>query len=506
MRKRRFIKNALLLTITGLILRFVVVFFRIWLSNLIGAEGMGLYQVIISVHVFASAFAASGLMTAVTRQVADRLSVNDKKGAIRAFRMSVLLTLLVAFLSLIIIFIFAEQIAVLFIKDIRAVPALKTLSFSLPFMGVASCFKGYFLARRNAKRPSAALILEQAVRILLVFVLCKEAIKISLSYAAAAVLLADCISEAVSMLYMAIGYYKDKKAIKNNSKTERYIKILKENLRISMPITAGKYLATFLRTVENILMPQSLAKYTSSYKSSLSQFGMIKGMALPILFFPASLLNSITTLLIPEVSEAKANNDYKTIKNAVIKSFQIALCSAYIIGGIFLINAKELGVLIYSSEEVGYLIKALAPLVPIMYLDSMADGLLKGLDKQNNTLVHGLIDSVFRISFIYFLVPSFGMKAFLGIMFISNILTCSLNSITLLKHSKVKFDLNGWVIKPIFSLIISLSLSYLLMIPFKNLPNLIFILLFSTLSIIIYIVLLYYLKVFTKNQVSSLYK
>ena len=141
-----------------------------------------------------------------------------------------------------------------------------------------------------------------------------------------------------------------------------------------------------------------------------------------------------------------------------------------------------------------------------MYLDSMADGLLKGLDKQNNTLVHGLIDSVFRISFIYFLVPSFGMKAFLGIMFISNILTCSLNSITLLKHSKVKFDLNGCVIKPIISLIISLSLSYLLMIHFKNLPNLIFILLFSTLSIIIYIVLLYYLKVFTKNQVSSLYK
>lgn len=506
LRKTTFIKNALFLTVTSLILRFVGVVLRIWLSGILGAEGMGLYQLIISVYVLFSAFAAGGLTTAVTRQVADRLSFNDKKGAKRAMGVSVALTLFVALLSVVIIYAFSNEIACYFIKDIRAEAALKTLCLGLPFMGVASCFKGYFLARRKASKPSFALILEQAVRIVLIIVLVSGASNLSLSAACATVLLCDGISEGASCLYLYFCYLKDKKILRGGGQQIRFKFLLKENLRISVPITAGKYLSTFLRTVENILVPQNLARYTDSYAKSLEQFGMIKGMALPIMFFPASLLSSITTLLIPEISQAKAKGDKTTIQKAVGKSFKITLYSSYILSGIFFVLAKRLGVLIYKSEEVGFLIKALSPLVPVMYLDSMADGLLKGLDRQNNTLLHSFIDSMLRITLILIFVQYFGMFAFLSIMFISNFLTCFLNGHKLVKDTGIKLSFKNLFLKPIIFTALSISFCYFVLLPLKNIANILYVAVFIVFSVLTYVLLLFFGKLLTKKQIFALYK
>lgn len=504
--KKTFIKNAFLLTVTSLILRFIGVFFRVWLSRTIGAEGMGLYQLIISVYVLASAFAAGGLTTAVTRQVTDRLCKNDAKGAKRALLTSVILTLFVAGVSTAIICGFSNKIAVFLIKDARAESALKTLCIGLFFMGVSSCFKGYFFGRRKAMSPSLALILEQLVRITLIFIFVPNAAKISLSHACSMVLFCDGISEGASCLYLYISYLCDKRHLKGGGKALGFREILKENLHISLPITAGKYLSSFLRTVENLLVPQHLAKYTSSYTKSLEQFGMIKGMALPILFFPASLLNSITTLLIPEVSEAKALGKTATVQKAVIKSFKITLYSAYIIAAFFLMNAQKIGVIIYKSQEVGFLIRALSPLVPIMYLDSMADGLLKGLDRQNSTLLHSFVDSILRIALILLFVQFFGMTAFLAIMYFSNLLTCFLNVRKLLSDTGVRFDLSCIVIKPLIFTVISAVLPYILLSFLPTVSGVLYLIIFSALAGLIYLILLFAAKLVTKGQFLSIYK
>ena len=506
MRKKRFLKNAFLLTATSLLLRAIGVFFRVWLSRVIGAEGMGLYQLVISVYVLASAFAAGGLTTAVTRQVADRLCIGDAKGAKRAVFVSVILTLFIALLTTLLICFFAEEIADFALKDNRAIPALKTLCLGLPFMGIASCFKGYFLARRRAESPSVALVLEQVVRIGLIFIFLSNHQGFSLSYACAVVLFCDGVSEGASCLYLFISYLLDKKRLKGGAKPIKFMALLKENLHISVPITAGKYLSTFLRTVENLLVPQNLAKYTASYKQSLEQFGMIKGMALPILFFPASLLNSITTLLIPEVSQAKAVGNLKTVKKAVIKSFKITLFSSFLLGGIFLFNAQKLGVIIYKSEQVGYLIKALSPLLPVMYLDSMADGLLKGLDYQKATLKHSFVDSILRIFFILIFVRFFGMLGFLGIMYFSNCLTCFLNLRKLLKVTNVKVELKRVVVLPLIFALISLFSAYFLLLPFANISPLLYLVVFTVLSSFFYLFLLSCKRLVTKKQVLECFR
>ena len=165
MRKFTFIKNAAILTATALILRTLGIFFRIYMSNTIGAEGMGLYQLIFSVYVLAAAFASGGISTAVTRLCTDELACGSKKSTIKILRKALILTAVVSILSMLLVFFFADTISSLFLQDMRAAPALRILCPSLPFMGISSCLRGYFIARRKTGNPSAAQIFEQLVRI-----------------------------------------------------------------------------------------------------------------------------------------------------------------------------------------------------------------------------------------------------------------------------------------------------------------------------------------------------
>ena len=167
-----FLKNAAILTVTSLILRTIGIFFRIYMSNKIGAEGMGLYQLIVSIYVLGATFATSGISTAVTRLVADELVRGIASSVRRILRRSIALSLILGVASTAIIYGGAELISVYWIKDIRATSALRVLSFSLPSMGISSCLRGYFIARRRVAVSSRAQLLEQAVRIgIVVFLL-----------------------------------------------------------------------------------------------------------------------------------------------------------------------------------------------------------------------------------------------------------------------------------------------------------------------------------------------
>ena len=179
MRKTKviFIKNALILTVTGLIIRFIGMFFRVWLAGAVGAEGMGLYSQVFSFYMLASAFASAGINTAVTRMVSEELAVGNHSATKTVIFKCIAVCLTIAFGSALLIFFGSDFLANTVIGDPRASGALKTLTLSLPFMGMSSCFKGYFIARKKAAPASSSQIFEQLARILLVFLLVTKTAK-----------------------------------------------------------------------------------------------------------------------------------------------------------------------------------------------------------------------------------------------------------------------------------------------------------------------------------------
>lgn len=492
MKKVLFIKNAVILTVTALILRMIGIFFRVWLADSIGAEGMGLYQVIFSVYVLASTFATSGISTAVTRMVTERLSVGDKYGARRILIISCALSVFCAAVTSAIIISFAEPIAKYLISDIRATQSLRILCLSLPFMGACSCIRGYFLARRSSVPPSVCQIAEQIVRMTVIVFLIKKYAHLGLSATSAAVLAGDSVSEAASCLLIWLFYKFDFKKLKQKqTQGLGKRKSLSELLRISVPISAGRYLHTALRTAENLITPLCLSKYSSSKTSALEQFGMIKGMALPLLLFPASLLSSVSTLLIPEITESVSNKNDNSVKKAVERVFSVTSVTSFLISGVFFALAYPLGKLVYDSAEVGYLIRALSPLIPFMYIDLIADGILKGLDKQNFLFKSNVADSLGRVILVIILVPKFGMLGFLGIMFFSNLFTSILSVIKIVKSVKIKFDFKKYFLKPLFAVFTAAMLSNSFCKFTQNINILYIILTLGSMTILYFVVIIF---------------
>lgn len=446
-----FLKNAAILTVTSLILRTVGMFFRVYMSGKIGAEGMGLYQLVFSIYVLGATFATSGISTAVTRLVADELVRGTARTVRRILWRSVLLSLIIGVASTAIIYAGAEIISVYWIKDIRAVPALRMLSLSLPSMGVSSCLRGYFIARRRVAGNSRAQLIEQAVRIAVVVLLIDRFAEQGLAMACLAVMIGDTLAEWVSCGSLALGYALDRRRVTkelSGRQTASVHSVIKSVLAIAAPITAGRYLNTILRTIENILVPNSIATYSGSQAQGLSEFGALKGMALPLIFFPASFLSAMSTLLIPEISSANALHKQEKINSAVDKALHITLLSSILIGTVFLVFSRELGLLLYNSTDVSLYLRVLAPLTPIMYTESIVDGMLKGLNQQTCSLKYSVADSSIRIVLILLLVPRLGMGGFLFIMVISNVLTSFLNLHRLLKVTGMSIPWERWVLRP----------------------------------------------------------
>ena len=127
LKKTIFIKNALILTASSLILRFIGIIFKVWLAKDIGSEGMGLYQLVFSVYVLATTFAISGTSTAVTRLVAEELALGSKRGVLKILWRAVLVTLVIAIFSMLVLYLGAEFIAKTLLSDMRTLPALKIL-------------------------------------------------------------------------------------------------------------------------------------------------------------------------------------------------------------------------------------------------------------------------------------------------------------------------------------------------------------------------------------------
>jgi len=450
---RLFVKNAAILTVTSLLLRGIGMYFRIWVSALVGAEGMGLYQLILSVYVLASGFASSGITVAVTRMTADELACGTRASLRGVLRRCVILSLAMGLLSALALGLLAQPVGSGWLSDSRSVVPVRIMALALPFMSISCCLRGYFTARRRAGVPSAAQMAEQLSRIALAVWLLKLWLPGGVEWACIAIMTADVISEGCGCLYVVIAYLLDRRR-QSDAGTHPFVPSFRVNRaiwEIAAPITASHYLTTLLRTIESILVPHCLTRSELSRERALELFGLVKGMALPLVLFPSTLLTAFSTLLTPEISQAKVTGRTGAVDKAVRRAMRITFSLAVPISGLFLLYPGELGVLVYSDERLKPILTALAPLMPLMYAESVAVGILRGLGEQNCSLVYGIADSVMRIILIIILVPRMGLPGFLLVMAASNLLTPILHLRRLTVITGHAFEWGRWVAAPIGS-------------------------------------------------------
>ncbi len=468
MKKKLFFKNTIILTIGSLALRAIAVFFGAYLSRKIGTEGMGLYQLVFSVYNFASTLATSGIYLTVTRLVAEAIAKNSYRDANDTVRKCIIYGAVVSIISSLLLFLLSDFIANDILNDKRTLLSLKILAFALPFMAFSATLRGYFFAIRNVIKSTSSQIFEQLVRMVTVSMGLTLLLPKGLTYSCAAIALGSVMGELLAFIYTLFLYIKDrnrhvfiKKSRKENTK---------KVLSITIPIALSSYLRSALVTIENILIPKGLKRYGATSGSALAQYGMIEAMVMPILTFPSAFLTSFSNLLIPELAEANATGDKARINRLVSSVLKATMLFSFPVTAFFITSGDTLGIALYKSQEAGITLRVLAPLVPILYIDIVSDAMLKGLDKQVDSLSFSIIDSGLSILLIYLLIPVYGVKGYILVIFISSFINTSLSVNCLISVTEIPFSVKDSILKPV---LISVASSFLIFTVFKQfeIPN-----------------------------------
>lgn len=457
-KKTSYFKNAVILTGSGLILRFAGMCFRVYIAAELGGEGMGLYQLIFSLYNLSIAAATAGVSVASTRLVAEELSRQDDSAVQGVLKKVLSAAWWLGLGAGTIQFFTAVPAAQYWLGDIRAAASLRVLAPSLPFMAMAATLRGYFLGRRQTLPNAKSQLMEQAVRILFVVAMIRPALEQGPGRACAAVMLADTLSEVFSCLCMFHYYRKDRATL--STTVVRVPQDAAVRLRaILWPVEGNRCLASALQAAENMLVPACLTVFLGNRQQALGQYGALKGMAMPVLFFPFSFLTALSTLLMPEITQAHLEQQGKKLQYLVNRMMFLTMTVSMLMAGLCMLYAPELGTLLYQDAHVGGYIRVLAPLMPWMYLESMVDGVLKGMGQQMATFRYSVWDSMLRIGGVVFLLPKLGMSGFMLVMLVSNLFTCTLNTRRMLQSVQMRMHWCSWVLCPLMVLGISGSLS-----------------------------------------------
>ncbi len=464
MNKHTYAKNAAVLTATGFLLRAIGMFFRIYFAGLIGAAGMGLFQLIATVYALSVTFATAGLSVVATRITSEQ-SVKNIGGLKTAMHHVLLLGLILGTAGFALLFVAAPFIGTYILHDEAAILPLRILAPSLPFMALSSSLRGYFLAVKRVGPNVRSQLFEQGVRIVVVMSLLFFIGEAPIAISVAAIVVGNTVSEAFSWAYLHICY---NKATKNLQKKRTDYGLPRISFLLA-PIAASQYSTGTLRAIENILVPFCLALFIGSRDIAVEQFGALKGMAMPVLFFPFSFIGTLATLLLPDISTAYVQNHKSVLRRLVARVLILTISISVLAGGLFTVFSSEIAFILYNSAEIGFYLQVLGPLTPFMYLESMVDGILKGVNEQVATFRYTVFDCVIRIVLIYLLLPKFGIMGFLYIMIFSNMFTCLLNLKRLLRVCDIRFKWREYFAGPVISAVISAVVYYALMLlPFAN--------------------------------------
>lgn len=429
-KRKLYLQNALLLTVSGLVLRMLGMGFRVVLSAFLGGEGMGLYQLILSLYMVFVSLATAGMNVASTRLAAQSLA----RGQGMAATLRGLGTAALGFgtLAMVAQAVLAGPAARYLLHDVRAEAALRILAPSLPFMAISGTLRGCFLASRRVTPNVVTQLIEQLVRMAVAVAGLRVLAQWGAGYGCAAVVLGNTVSEGVSCILLIL-FAARTPEFSRRGKEPLHPYARRELYEIVLPVEGSRLLASGLQAAESSLIPLTLSLYTGSRAVAMTQYGNLKGMALPLLFFPFSVLSALSGLLMPEITRAHTRGDGAGTRRLIGTMLKLTGAFSLAAGIGFVLFGAPLAQWVYRDAEVGRYVQVLGFVAPFMYLESMVDGVLKGLGEQLATFRYSLVDSIFRIAAIALLLPRYGIMAFLGIMIASNLLTFTLNTRRMLR-------------------------------------------------------------------------
>ena len=417
-------KNAAVLTASSLVMRLLGMVWQIWLAGRLGAVGIGLLGLVMSVGFFFSTAAVSGIRFAVTRLLSEELG-RGREGSVGAVIFSA--GMYAAFFGAAAaagLWLLSPVIAGRWIGDMRTAAALRLLAPALPAGAFSSLLAGYFTAVGRVYMTAGEQLAEQLVRMGLTALALGRLPGAEPGTVCAAAVGAGTAADILGAWAMGALYALDRR--RHAAAGERGEDLTPRLLRIAVPLALSAWARSALSAVRQLLAPRGLRQSGLSADAALAGNGVINGMALPLLTFPACLPAAVSELLVPALTRAQTGGRDRELKNYVnrllFRTFFLSLGAA----AAFYVSADLLAGMVYRNREAARFIRSLAPMVPFIYTDIVTDGCLKGLGEMMSSMAFNLAEALLGLGLIWALLPR---RALAGYVF--TLYACEIFNFTL---------------------------------------------------------------------------
>ncbi len=397
--------GAMLLTAGSLGLRLVQMVFQVYISGVMGAAGLGRMQLIMTVGSFAAVLASGGVRIAATCLAAEEAGMDRPGGVRTAIRCCCVYGVLLSVLIGLGLFFLANFLAGTIVDDLSAALPLRIFALFLPTTVLWSVFTGYYTA---SGRISELVGLEFFERLLNIFlVVC--GIKLGLFDPCTTIFLGSSLASLISFLFLLRRYRKIVSGIQPLPFGDMMLRLIK----LTIPLGLNDILRSGLGTIENIIVPKGLRKYGETGTGAMAAYGTICGMVFPVITFPSVILYSLSDLLVPEMARCRAKGREERTRFLADKCLRLTFLFAIAMAGLGLLLGEHIGYLLFKSRDAGTYIRIFSPLVTMLYLDAIVDGMLKGLSQQIYTVRYNTLTSFLDVAFLFLLLPTCGIGGYL---------------------------------------------------------------------------------------------
>lgn len=432
MKKVPIFYNALMLTGVNLLLRFVGTSFQVFISGRIGASGVGLLQLVLSVASMTMTAGMAGVRTASMYLTAEELGRGKPQNVTwvlsGCFLYSVCFSCGVGALA----YGFAPQIAAGWIGDTRTVGAIRLFAACLPVSCFTGVMVGYFTAANRIATLAAVEVAEQlcSMTVTIVALVCWAGDDIG--RACRSVVLGSSVGGLLTLACLVI------LRLRERPRCADKIPVARRLAETALPLAVADDLKVGINTVENLMVPKRLQLYTSD---ALAQFGMVSGMVFPVIMFPAAILFGLADLLIPEMARCGAAGSRARIRYLARRSLRVAAVYGVICGGVLFLTSDNLCLALYGNAGAGKMMRTYALLVPMLYCDAIIDAMNKGLGQQKICVRYNILTALMDVAGLYILLPLWGMEGYFVSFFLSHAANAALSLRLLLKTSGIRIRL-----------------------------------------------------------------
>ncbi len=442
--------NIFALTLSNIALQVLGFLYRIILSRLIGAEGMGVFQLVSPYYSIMHALALSGLTLAVNQISAEFHAFGDAHSTRRTVRLCFVLFAALFTAVAVPTFLYSEYISVHLLGDERTRTALLIFIPCLLCTGIENIFKNYFFGVNFLKAPIISELTEQSVRILAVAVLLIVFSPENPGDAAALIACGMVISEIVSSSLLSAFYKKCTPRLPHRQ--HKYTGLYRKILSVAIPVMLTSLITNLLGSANSVLIPRRLIASGMAHDSALSLFGTLFGMTMPLLTFPIAFIAPLTTVTVPKLSEAVAVRNFTQVRRKAGKAIHATGLLAFPAIAILIPLGSALCTLIYADSSAGAYMLPLCISTLFLYYQITTSAILNGIGMQRHAAVVILAGGLIELFFTWCVgIKGIGIYAFLAGRIVSCALCAGISLLLIVRNLNIRMRRRNWFFIPSIS-------------------------------------------------------